>query len=470
MQPALSSVCRVVLSDWQMLRRQTGIADGQVRLIGPGKVFAVDRFLASYYAELDDAAARGYWLTQAWALAHTQRQLEFGNLPKMHAGAGIGTDIEAYSGADIEAIEDCATEVLADAQLLALKQSLALGEVQVPDDYRTWARVLGLYPLSRAIVLPRIRAEQAKTRQHFQQQALADTDQWYQPTVAALVLSKEAISEHLQQARASNPLSIPQLDKPTLRVFSEHYAPAWAVSTRSRNDQPGTPRWLDDSHISVDVAQPSLYFRPSYTRFQGQVLLQLNYFIWFPQRPKAHLLDIYGGQLDGLVWRVTLLPDGQVLAYDSIHQCGCFHQFFAVAPGLQAQVLAADQEPVLLLNDHIPDARQERVVVQVSDSSHSVLGLHAWQGSKQYHLAPTNLALRDYNELRQLPLGAERKSLFASNGRVPASRRLERWVLWPMGIASAGAMRQWGRHPTAFVGRRHFDDPQLLDALLEFKD
>jgi hypothetical protein len=39
-----------------------------------------------------------------------------------------------------------------------------------------------------------------------------------------------------------------------------------------------------------------------------------------------------------------------------------------------------------------------------------------------------------------------------------------------MGIASAGAMRQWGRHPTAFVGRRHFDDPQLLDALLEFKD
>ena len=24
-----------------------------------------------------------------------------------------------------------------------------------------------------------------------------------------------------------------------------------------------------------------------------------------------------------------------------------------------------------------------------------------------------------------------------------------------MGIRSPGAMRQWGRHPTAFVGRRH---------------
>jgi hypothetical protein len=31
-----------------------------------------------------------------------------------------------------------------------------------------------------------------------------------------------------------------------------------------------------------------------------------------------------------------------------------------------------------------------------------------------------------------------------------------------MGIASAGAMRQWGHHATAFVGRRHFDDADLL--------
>jgi hypothetical protein len=29
-------------------------------------------------------------------------------------------------------------------------------------------------------------------------------------------------------------------------------------------------------------------------------------------------------------------------------------------------------------------------------------------------------------------------------------------------------MRQWGRHATAFVGRRHFDDPHLLDAYFSF--
>ena len=42
-----------------------------------------------------------------------------------------------------------------------------------------------------------------------------------------------------------------------------------------------------------------------------------------------------------------------------------------------------------------------------------------------------------------------------------------RFLFWPMGIASAGAMRQWGHHATAFVGRRHFDDPELLEQRFE---
>ena len=36
-----------------------------------------------------------------------------------------------------------------------------------------------------------------------------------------------------------------------------------------------------------------------------------------------------------------------------------------------------------------------------------------------------------------------------------------------MGIPSAGAMRQWGRHATAFVGRRHFDEPFLVERYFE---
>ncbi len=55
------------------------------------------------------------------------------------------------------------------------------------------------------------------------------------------------------------------------------------------------------------------------------------------------------------------------------------------------------------------------------------------------------------------------RSVYDPQGLIPGSQRLERLLFWPMGIASAGQMRQWGRQATAFVGRRHFDDPLLLD-------
>jgi hypothetical protein len=49
------------------------------------------------------------------------------------------------------------------------------------------------------------------------------------------------------------------------------------------------------------------------------------------------------------------------------------------------------------------------------------------------------------------------------------SERGERYFFWPMGIESAGQLRQWGRHATAFVGRRHFDDARLLDKYFELR-
>jgi hypothetical protein len=75
--------------------------------------------------------------------------------------------------------------------------------------------------------------------------------------------------------------------------------------------------------------------------------------------------------------------------------------------------------------------------------------------------------LHDEGRLRTLdwPAGGTR-SAYDAAGFVPGSERAERWLFWPMGIASAGQMRQWGRHATAFVGRRHFDDAGLLDLYL----
>ena len=57
-----------------------------------------------------------------------------------------------------------------------------------------------------------------------------------------------------------------------------------------------------------------------------------------------------------------------------------------------------------------------------------------------------------------------------TDGIVPGTERGERWLFWPMGVPEPGAMRQWGRHATAFVGRRHFDDARLMERYFALVD
>ena len=55
--------------------------------------------------------------------------------------------------------------------------------------------------------------------------------------------------------------------------------------------------------------------------------------------------------------------------------------------------------------------------------------------------------------------------MFDQNGVGIGTERLERFILWPTGVLSPGAMRQWGRQAVAFVGTRHFDDPFFMDKI-----
>ena len=165
-----------------------------------------------------------------------------------------------------------------------------------------------------------------------------------------------------------------------------------------------------------------------------------------------------------LVWRVTLAPDGVPLLYDSIHACGCYQLFFpterlalrTLPPSIDEGALAP-QAPVALLpgarielriesGTPLPAARRHRARERGSPAN---LGSTVW---------------RPKTSLRTLPRAeGGTRSLYAPDGLVPGTERGERFVFWPMGIASAGAMRQWGRHATAFVGRRHFDEATLIE-------
>jgi hypothetical protein len=188
-------------------------------------------------------------------------------------------------------------------------------------------------------------------------------------------------------------------------------------------------------------------------------LVQLIYTIWFSERPRESALDLLSGRLDGLVFRVTLDPKGLPLVYDTIHPCGCYHMFFptarvAVKPSPQPGIEWAFVPAILPAVEPV-----HRIVISVASRSHYIVNLRFDSGARG-----TVYRFSDDDELRALPtIEGTTRSAFGPDGIVPGTERGERMLFWPTGVDDTGAMRQWGKHATAFLGRRHFDDPDLIE-------
>jgi hypothetical protein len=144
---------------------------------------------------------------------------------------------------------------------------------------------------------------------------------------------------------------------------------------------------------------------------------------------------------------------------DTIHGCGCYHLFFPADGITLRHAGSAREEPAFVAATLPPLRAGERLVVRISSATHYVTGV-----ARDVGRTGVAFTLREDDQLRALPLpeGGSR-SFFGPDGLVAGSERGERYVFWPMGIDSAGAMRQWGHHATAFVGRRHFDDADLIE-------
>ena len=270
-------------------------------------------------------------------------------------------------------------------------------------------------------------------------------------------------AETLVAQAPADPLGIPQLDSEKRNRLLLAFAPIWEIDDTGDYDRPGTPIWKG-TRPAVDTGQPRVYTLVSHTRFQGEILLQLNYVIWFAERPRQGVFDIFSGRLDGLIWRVTLDRHGTPLVYDTIHNCGCYHMFFP-GPRLTArQSETFFNEPLLIPQQKTAPAGNRRLVIRVATGTHYIDRVYT--GRESAATATVSYALAGYDALRSLPAGKHgHRSLFGPDGLVPGTERGERWLLWPTGVAAPGAMRQWGNHATAFFGRRHFDDPDLLERL-----
>ncbi|QPK64284.1 hypothetical protein IVG45_04775 [Methylomonas sp. LL1] len=459
--PAMREVdCERLFTEFDRLVAEQGTADAGAVRVPDFPELRLDRFLASFAEDKPTGKAYAAWFERMRKLDETVRLIEWRNLPPEAVSSLI-----ASHGPNVGTVLNVCGQILAERDLnSADRRARLLSAVEPPDAYSTWRRLFGFYFLSRWAIVGGVWRVQREMREPFITPVLphsaAGLSIRYGPAKPETLDAAE-VAEILQQSTA-NPLRIPEPSTEQLARLFSGFAPVWVIDTENDNDRIGSAR-IDANGINfIDTTQASVYRLPSHTRYGGQVLLQLNYLIWFPARPAASRIDIYAGRFDGLIWRVTLGPDGKPLAYDSIHPCGCYYQIF---PGEGVKVVQPQDgsEPILSPMPILGLKRGQRLAIHLGSGSHFI---HRISVEKS---APESVVYDslDYDQLRSLTLpNGRQRSFFDQDGLVTGSERAERFLLWPMGVPSAGAMRQWGTHAIAFLGKRHFDDPWLLEKLI----
>jgi hypothetical protein len=425
-----------------------GVRDAAAPRVAGFPYLRVDRFSAALAPTAQQQRAFGPYSEVLAALDRQARAAEFANL----------ADTTLPPPAAFDRCRDALA--LADHDRLAALAAAAT----VPDDYSTLARALGLYPLTRLFFA-------------------AGIAQWQRETQTVFALPLDQLPVHGQLTTYTptpQPPSPP--DAPRAAAFGlpaygtagwaellARHAPRLVIDTAGEDDRIGAPHWqaqASSPQIAVDTAAPTAYLRIAFTRVNDQVLAQLVYTFWFPARTADGALDLLAGRLDGLIWRVTLAPDGTPLVYDTIHPCGCYHQFF---PTEQVRARSAPQsldEGLFAPQSLNAPRADQRIELRLAARTHYVQRVSVVPATAATAAIPYEFLDEDHLRSMSLPGGGSR-SAYGPDGLVAGSERGERYLFWPMGIASAGQMRQWGRHATAFVGRRHFDDADLFDRYFE---
>ncbi len=452
---AAESTCREWFAHLDDAVRRAAVADAQETRVENHPHLRANRFVAALAqdARIDDSAFVRDALPQMRALDRAARSVEFRNLPQA-AFAELGASREQ---AWIRT-ERCAGEFLDTARP-------DRSAIRVPDDYSDALRLLGAYALTRYPFTDGVRRELAE--------------------VKAAFAKPRAAPAHGKVRRYAGAGHAEPDDAATRRELTllERHQPVFEVETTVDDDLPGALAW--DPDLGTPVVrrdQPAVYRQIGFTRYRGRTLTQLVYTIWFGARPAVQPGDLRAGHLDGLIWRVTLDAGGEALIYDTIHPCGCYHYFFPTSRATPIPEPADEPEWAFVPASLRAARADERIVLRVATRTHSL---------ERVTLEPDSAATRGalpmrtlaQDRLRALPVltpgtrdtaisatNAEgtTHSAYAPDGLVPGTERPERFLFWPMGIVSAGQMRQWGRHATAFVGRRHFDDADLFEKRFVF--
>ncbi|MEO5772148.1 MAG: hypothetical protein ABIQ29_08770 [Burkholderiaceae bacterium] len=429
--------CLVALAAHDAEVDRAGLRDAEAERIAGFPFLRIDRLTAALAPRaVASDAAFDVWLQRLRALDATARDVE---------GLAAGAAPPA-----------CADRLVVSLRADPEARALLLTRARVPDRYSKSLRVVGWYALTRIPFFAGVQAWQREQQEQIREAAARARPALRIGDVQAAVPLPPA------HARPRDALGLPLVDAAAAEGLLAAHAPIFDIEAQREYDRIGAPGWRAAGQLAVDTGETVVYQRLTHTLVQGHALVQLVYTAWFAERPKRGAFDLLGGAIDGLIVRITLAPDGRPLLVDTIHACGCFHLFFPAAGVTLRPGAPVDKEwafvPAALPRWQAGD----RFAIRVASATHDVIGLSTVPSTQPDLTA--RYQRRPESQLKRLPTpdGGVR-SLYGPDGLVAGSERAERFFFWPMGIASAGTMRQWGHHATAFVGRRHFDDADLIE-------
>lgn len=360
-------------------------------------------------------------------------------------------------------VSQCSARLLAeDGKRPQVWRQVVQG-LDLDQDYSLWLRGLGLYPLTGLVVdyvAQRAQEEMvARLREPLTETAPQLT---LRPAVAPFSV-KAAEPQAVLRAARRPPLLTFDLPDPQLIGLVERFAPLLSMADGAPYDRFG--RVVKGRHgFAVDGTDPVVYYYLSQTFVQNMPALQINYLIWFSERAEpAPWFE--QGDLDGLIFRVTLGRHGRPVFVDVAFHCGCYHFIMAADDFVKGPRLDGKGFQPTYAGAMPSVSAPKRLHFQISSGWHQLNRVTTAEAAAQqptYRLLP-------YEELESFRYNGEMVSLFNSAGRVPGSERLERFFLFPMGIPKVGAMRQRGRQPISLVGRAYFDDPYLFDRAFHYR-
>jgi hypothetical protein len=446
--------------------READVRDASAFSVPGFPYLRTSRFLSVLKERLKDEQEREVWVRWMQDLDLRSRKKEISNLPDpmvLSLTPKDRPDRENLYGQ----VESCSYELLSHDQTHPDFYPLLQSLVEVPDEYSFILRTVGLYPVTAIPVAVVTKNSRKKIERRF------ETDLKDLPVDGSLrafvpgkgqSLGREQVQEIIKQSR-ENPLRVPLLDAIRKKELVETFAPIFIQDMAAPYDLLGEVRWRDH-RIEVNPEKPTVYYYFSYALLRGEPILQINYAIWYSERAGERPPSIEKGHLDGLTVRISLDDQGTPFVGEAMNNCGCYHLF---APDRERvdRILSRPLMFDAMVPQGLPEiSAGERLGIRINSGWHQVQRLNSVKeapDSVAYELVP-------YEVLETLPHEDGRtESIFNEHGIAKGSERVERFILFSMGIPSVGSMRQRGHHAIELIGRAHYDGPYLFDQNFVFK-